>query len=117
MVELNLRQRSPFCWSSIGVSLVSSALIVWHDSQRYMAFTAARSVGISTLDSLSYPVSNNLYLWLMVGVFLIGITCAFLGLLRQERATGIAVLGLILNLAAPALTSSISSRFFPIDSM
>ena len=111
VIEPNPRQPSPFCWSSIGVSLVSPALIVWHDSQRYAAFTAARSLGVSTLDSLSYPIRDDLLLWVVVVVFLLGTACAFFGLWRQERATGIAVLGLILNLVAPAVASSLSSRF------
>lgn len=117
MIDLILKQPSPFSWSSIGVSFVSATLIVWHDSLRYAAFTSARSRGASTLAALSHPINSDLYIWLMVSVFLLGTACAFLGLRRQERATGIAVSGLILNLVAPAVASAVSSWFFPVDSM
>ena len=117
VIDLNLRQRSPFSWSSIGVSVFSAAVIVWHDSLRYAAFTSARSRGVSTLASLSHPISNDLYTGVLIAVYLLGTVCAFLGLCRQERATGIAVVGLIFDLVAPAVASAISSRLFPVDSM
>ena len=111
-----VRDRSPFAWASVASAVAMATLILWYHAVRYARYAAAGGGRVAKASLASEPFDFNVLVWLAVGAVLAGIGCALAALIRQERHTGTAVLGVVLTFVAPFTALAISDALLRIDS-